>query len=100
MFEFSDGDFNPLEIVSPIVVHKLLCFLYLSGCNSGKTKALIRGFTDGFDIGYRGPKIRKNTSNNVPLTVGTDQDLWEKVMKEVKLKKYSGPFTGIPSEDS
>ena len=30
---------------------------------------------------------------------GDEIDLWNKVMKEVKLKRYAGPFTEIPFED-
>ena len=31
--------------------------------------------------------------------MGDEIDLWNKVMKEVKLKRYAGPFNEIPFED-
>ena len=57
------------------------------------------GFIDGFDIGYRGPLIRKSKSRNIPLMVGSDLDLWLKVMKEVKLGRYTGPYEEIPYQN-
>ena len=64
--------------------------------DESKTKYLIDGFTNGFDIGYRGPTNRQDTSSNLPLRVGSKVELWNKVMKEVKLSRYAGPFESIP----
>ena len=33
------------------------------------------------------------------MTVGTKTELWNKVMKEVKEKRYAGPFDKIPFEN-
>ena len=33
---------------------------------------------------------------NIPFTIGDDKELWEKIMKEVKLGRYAGPFKNIP----
>ena len=33
------------------------------------------------------------TAPNLKLTVGNETILWNKVMKEVKAKRYAGPFT-------
>ena len=63
------------------------------------TDKLIQGFKEGFDFGYRGPKIRQHTSNNIPLQLGTKTDLWNKVMKEVEVGHYAGPFTEIPYDN-
>ena len=42
----------------------------------------------------------KITSHNLKLRgVGDQIDLWNKVMKEVRLKRYAGPFTDIPFKD-
>ena len=61
-----------------------------------RTKYLVQGFKRGFDIRYRGPLIRKSKANNIPLSVGTPFNIWSKVMKEVKLGRYSGPFKQSP----
>ena len=60
---------------------------------------LIDGFTNGFDIGYNGSQVRQSTSDNIPFTVGNELDMWEKIMKEVKGKRYAGPFNEIPFEN-
>ena len=51
--------------------------------------------TNGFDIGYEGPQERKSESSNIPLTVGSKVELWNKLMKEVAAKRVAGPFTDI-----
>ena len=58
---------------------------------------LKEGFTIGFDIGYRGPMNRQDTSRNLPFSdgIGDKYVLWEKVMKEVEAKRYAGPYSTI-----
>ena len=63
---------------------------------SKKTEFLVKGFKEGFDLGYRGDKNVKMTSPNLKLTVGSKENLWGKVMKEVQAKRYAGPFEQIP----
>ena len=41
----------------------------------------------------------KITAPNLKITVGSETELWNKVMKEVKEKHYAGPFEEIPFED-
>ena len=36
------------------------------------------------------------TSPNLPLSIGSETELWNKVMKEVQNKRYAGPFEHIP----
>ena len=57
---------------------------------------LVSSFRKGFDIGYHGPLNRKSEAANIPLTIGTREDLWEKIMKEVKAKRVAGPYEKIP----
>ena len=57
-----------------------------------KTHKLIQGFTQGFDVGYRGPEVHRHRSQNIPLTIGSPTELWNKVMKEVMLNRYAGPY--------
>ena len=64
-----------------------------SNYDKGKTEFLIQGFTHGFRIGYNGSTNCRDMSKNLPLRdMGTRTDLWNKVMKEVSLGWYSGPF--------
>ena len=64
-----------------------------SGFDADKTEYIINGFSHGFGIGYEGPENRRDTAENLPLNnLGTKTDLWNKIMKEVKLKRYAGPF--------
>ena len=53
----------------------------------------------GFSLGYTNMKSVQITSSNLKLTIGDHIDLWNKVMKEVKLKRYAGPLKSIPFED-
>ena len=64
-----------------------------------KTQFLCNSFKHGFDIGYRGPQNVKRKAPNLKLFIGTEIDLWNKVMKEVKEKRYAGPFEKIPFEN-
>ena len=63
-----------------------------------KSAYLIDGFTNGFDLHYQGPKIRQDSSENIPLNIGSKLEIWEKMMKEVKEGQYAGPFEQIPFE--
>ena len=59
---------------------------------------LVLGFRYGIDLGYRGPQKVKLTAANLKLRVGNETELWNKVMKEVKLKRFAGPFSEFPFE--
>ena len=61
-----------------------------------KTNKLIHGFMEGFDIQYQGRQNRAEYSNNIPLFVGTKVQLWNKVIKEVRLGWYAGPYIEVP----
>ena len=103
---FSEADrFEDLEwdeIKTLIIVAELHKLLIMSDYDKDKTEKLITGFTRGFCIEYEGPRIRQDTSQNLPLRdIVTKTDLWNKVMKEVKLGRYAGPFkkTELPFEN-
>ena len=64
-----------------------------------KTKFLIDGFTEGFDLGYRGPEDVKMTSPNLKFVIGDSTLLWNKVMQEVRVGRYAGPFDEIPFDN-
>ena len=61
-----------------------------------KKEFLIKGFSEGFDISYQGPRERCSTSENIPFSIGDEFEMWEKIMKEVKLGRYAVPFQEIP----
>ena len=66
-----------------------------SGYNTVETQFLVNGFTHGFDIHYTGPEDRQDLADNIPITVGSKTEMWNKVMKEVKLGLFAGPFFGV-----
>ena len=86
------------EINTPVDADKLHQLLVLSCFDKQKTKILVDGFRNGFDIGYRGPYFRESRSENIPITVGTHLELWNKIMKEVKLGRVAGPYDQIPEQ--
>ena len=61
-----------------------------------EVKFLEEGFKLGFDIGYQGPEIRQSCSDNIPLKIGSKTLLWNKLMKEVKVKRVAEPFKRGP----
>ena len=88
--------FDLENVVTPVNAEKLSELLHQSGYDKMKTLFLVDGFKNGFDIGYEGPKQIRMESPNLPLRVGSPTELWNKVMKEVKLKRYAGPFKQLP----
>ena len=64
-----------------------------------ETKFLVEGFSNGFDIGYRGLVIRQSHSTNIPFTIGDKYDMWGKIMKGVKAKRFAGPFDEAPFDN-
>ena len=84
------------NIITPLNVSLFAKLLRESDYDAQESLFLIDGFTNGFDIGYAGSEERQSTSENIPLTVGTREDLWGKIMKEVELKRVAGPFEEVP----
>ena len=70
-----------------------------SNYNIGKKCTILEGFRNGFRLKYDGPTNRKDTSKNLPFSVGDKFELWTKIMKEVAVNRYAGPFTSIPYEN-
>ena len=89
-------NFDLMNLVTPINVDKLEQYLRETRYDAAESQFLLNGFRDGFDIGYRGPTNRRDRSQNIPIKVGSKLEIWEKIMKEVKLKRYAGPFTEPP----
>ena len=84
------------NITTPLRVTQLQQELELAGYPREKTEFLVDGFTEGFDLGYRGDHRVQIKSPNLKFVIGDEVELWNKVMKEVKEKRYAGPYEEIP----
>ena len=91
--EFSN--FNIEDIITPVNPQVLENLLTETGYDVNETQFLVNGFRHGFDLEYQGSMLRQDVSNNIPLQVGSTQELWDKIMKEVKLKTVAGPFDSV-----
>ena len=89
-------NFDLTNLFTPVKADQLEKLLISTQYDKQKTEFLIKGFKKGFDLGYRGPKDVKITSPNLKFTIGDEKELWNKVMKEVREKRYAGPFKHIP----
>ena len=82
-----------------IKVDRLAELLRAANYPIDKTRNLVQGFSEGFDIGNQGPTDRADLSNNLPLRIGSLTEIWNKFMKEVKLGRYAGPFSSVPYDN-
>ena len=89
-------NFDLESVVTPIKVNVLGRLLRESGYPEQDTEFLVKGFKDGFDLHYEGPMDRRDTAENIPITVGSQIEMWNKVMKEVAAGRYAGPYLQIP----
>ena len=92
-------NFDMVNLVTPVKYWELDRLLKESQFDERKTQFLVKGFKQGFSLGYQGPFKVKLDSPNLKLNCGDEIDLWNKVMKEVKLKRFAGPFAEVPFED-
>lgn len=77
-------------------VEKYQELLIQSNYPQSEIEFLIDGFSNGFNIGYQGETNRTSRAANLKLRVGSEEELWNKLMKEVKLNRVAGPFKDIP----
>ena len=99
---FTDAVFNgDLEnIITPVHVQVLEQLLIESKYDKTETEFLIAGFGDGFSLGYAGPKSNiKKYSPNLRSDCGSKEILWEKMLKEVRLGRFAGPFEEPPFDN-
>ena len=85
-------NYDTESVVTPVKADILEHLLVEAGYDRAKTRFLVNGFQNGFSIHYQGPSNVRIKSPNLKLTVGDEVDLWNKVMKEVKLKRFAGPY--------
>ena len=89
-------NWNLETIITPVNPNSLKSLLEEVNFNQAETDFLVDGFSHGFDLGYRGPGDIKQKAPNLKFTIGNETELWNKVMKEVELGRYAGPFESIP----
>ena len=92
-------DYTINGITTPVRADIFGKLLRESGYPEQKTNFIIDGFTKGFSIHYEGPKDVAWFLNNLPLKCGTVADLWIKIIKEVKLGSFAGPFPVVPFDN-
>ena len=99
-FNFTDipqyTNFDLQNIQMPIDVNEFHRLLMETNYDRSETRFLVDGFTNGFSIGYASIEERADMSDNIPLTVGDSFEMWKKIMKEVKLGRFTGPFSKPP----
>ena len=90
-------NFNLLDVVTPVKYEKLEQLLIDTKYPEEKTKYVVESFKFGFSIGYAGPREVVQEAPNLKFReVGDEVTLWNKVMKEVNLGRYAGPFSKPP----
>ena len=93
-------NFNLDTVFSPVKYDVLESLLTETGYDRAKTEYLVQGFKEGFDLGYRGKMTNiRCEAPNLKITIGSKIELWNKVMKEVKAKRYAGPYDAPPFDD-
>ena len=93
-------NFDLESIKTPVNVDKLQELLTISNYDKNESQFLLDAFRNSFSIGYCRAQNVKITSPNLKFReVGNPTLLWNKVMKEVKEKRYAGPFVKIPFEN-
>ena len=90
-----EPNYDFTNIVTPVRVD-ILDLLRQARYDEYEMKFLTNGFRFGFPIGYQGPEDRQQEAKNLPQCCRTKTDLWNKMMKEVQLKRFAGPFKQIP----
>ena len=90
-------NFDVNSIITPVNADHLETELKAVAYDRKKTSFLVNGFKTGFILNYRGRKTNiLQTSPNLPFRIGSEEILWDKVMKEVKAKCFAGPFKTPP----
>ena len=88
------------NVVTPVKPDILEQLLVETGYDHEETKFVVDGFRHGFDLGYQGQCCNiQRRAPNLKLRVGNKTILWNKVMKEVKLGRFAGPYEVPPFED-
>ena len=101
MKEASNLDLENIIIITPVIPAALKKLLEDSDYDQAKRDYLIEGFSNGFKLEYEGPlRECRREAPNLKLRVGNATELWNKVMNEVELGRFAGPFDEPPFEYS
>ena len=92
-------NYNLKDIVTPVNPDKLNELLIEAKFNKRRRLKIVKGFREGFSLGYEGNKEVEKTAPNLPFRIGSPMEMWNKVMKEVQAKRYAGPYEKIPFEN-
>ena len=91
-------NFDLENIITPVNVQVFEQLLTQAQYDPSEINYLVNGFTNGFSIEYKGDRNVRKLSPNLQLRVGSPIELWNKVMTEVQLGRYAGPFESPPYE--
>lgn len=84
------------SLATPVKVDNLRKLLEDTDYDQRKIDFLVNGFTNGFKLGYEGPTDRRTLADNHRLRAGNKFVLWNKIMKEVKAGRMTGPHSQPP----
>ena len=91
-------NYNLTEVETPVDTQVYERLLIEAGFDEKQTRYLTEGFSKGFKLNFNGNRNVKRLAPNLKLTIGTETDLWNKVMTEVEAGRYAGPFEEPPFE--
>ena len=88
-------NYDNKNVVMPVKYRILNSMLKQANYDEVKRTKIVKGFKEGFRLGYNGSQKVRLRAPNLKLSVGDEIILWNKVMKEVSLKRYAGPYQQI-----
>ncbi len=83
-----EPNFDLCRTQSPVEPQKFHQFL--RGYPEAEREFLVQGFTQGFKLGFQGPRNRVVETENLPFCVTYPSIIWEKIALEVKAKRVAG----------
>ena len=89
-------NFNIHDIITPVDAEMFKQLLIETGYNSNKVNYLYHGFSQGFSLEFKGNRDVVRYAPNLKIRIGSNLELWNKVMKEVGAGRYAGPFEDVP----
>ena len=91
-------NFDLERICTPVDAEKFRNLLIQAEYDVEKINYLYQGFSKGFSLKYEGLQKVRKFAPNLKLRVGNKFEIWSKMMKEVKEKRFAGPFKDPPFE--
>ena len=90
-------NYDLVNIQTPVDADKFDQLLKEANFDKNKREFIVNGFSNGFSLEIEDdPNDVTREAHNLPLTIGTKTELWNKLMKEVELKRVAGPFKEPP----